>query len=131
MAPLAGRDAGDNVGAVAPVAEPVEAPLAAGEPGDDQLGLAVDRKEHVLIAKFEVQLFVTLQPAFLLADERPMIDVSRPIDTAVKHAGQFGFAGLSCFVVRFGFQEFGQVVCFEVDEVRCPAFRWNRGQTDV
>ena len=42
LAALAGRDAGDEVGAVVAVAQPVEGALAAGQARDDQLRVAVD-----------------------------------------------------------------------------------------
>ena len=46
LAGLAGRDAGDDLGAVRAVAEAVEAALAAGEPLDDETGLGPDEDRH-------------------------------------------------------------------------------------
>src|SRR6266508_6592171 len=46
LAGLAGGDAGNQVGAVLPVAQRVEAALAPGQPLDDQAGLGVDEDGH-------------------------------------------------------------------------------------
>ena len=46
LAALAGGDAGDQVGPVGAVAQPVEGALAAGQAGDDELRLAADDDAH-------------------------------------------------------------------------------------
>ena len=46
LAALAGRDAGDEVGAVGAVAQAVEAPLGAGQARDDELRVVVDDDRH-------------------------------------------------------------------------------------
>ena len=48
LAALAGRDAGDEVGAVVAVAQAVEGALAAGQAGDDELRVLVDDDAHRL-----------------------------------------------------------------------------------
>ena len=45
-AALPGGDPGDEVGAVVAVAKPVEGALAAGQAGDDQLGVGADDDAH-------------------------------------------------------------------------------------
>ena len=47
LAALAGRDPGHHLGAVGPVAQAVETPLAAGQPLHDHLGLLVDEDAHL------------------------------------------------------------------------------------
>src|SRR5439155_12588694 len=51
---LAGRDSGDDLGAIGPVPQAVEAPLGAGQPLDDEPRLLVDDDRHYRAASIAI-----------------------------------------------------------------------------
>ena len=67
LAALARGDAGDHVGAVVAVAQPVEGALAAGQAGDDELRVVVDDDAHQPLAPLASSTTFSAAPSIVFS----------------------------------------------------------------